>query len=42
VAGSVIGYGVGSLMWKLNREREKNQPRVAFTGESVEVSWEFK
>jgi hypothetical protein len=42
VAGSVIGYGVGSLMWKLNREREKNQPQVAFTGESVEVSWEFK
>ena len=41
-AGSVLGYGVGSLMWSLNREREKDKPRVAFTGESVEVSWEFK
>jgi len=42
VAGSVLGYGVGSLMWNLNREREKSDPRIAFTGESVEVSWEFK
>ena len=42
VAGSVLGYGVGSLMWNLNREKDKNKPRVAFTGESVEVSWDFK
>jgi len=42
VAGSVLGYGVGSLMWNLNREKAKNRPQVAFTGESVEVSWEFK
>jgi membrane-associated phospholipid phosphatase len=42
VAGSVLGYGIGSLMWHLNREKAKNQPRVAFSGESVEASWEFK
>jgi hypothetical protein len=38
----VLGYGIGSLMWHLNREKAKNQPRVAFTGESVEVSWDFR
>ncbi|MGQ0578873.1 MAG: YjbH domain-containing protein [Betaproteobacteria bacterium] len=40
VAGSVIGYGIGSLMWKLNSAKAKNAPRLAFTGQSVEVSWE--
>lgn len=42
VVGSVLGYGVGSLVWNLNREKAKNDPRIAFTGESVEVSWDFK
>lgn len=41
VAGSALGYGIGSLMWKLNREREKGDPVVTFTGDSVEVSWEY-
>jgi hypothetical protein len=41
VAGSVLGYGVGSLMWNLNREREKNQPRISLALDRVEVSWEI-
>ncbi len=42
VAGSVLGYGIGSLMWHLNREREKNQPRISVALDRVEVSWDFK
>jgi len=42
VAGSVLGYGIGSLMWNLNREREKNQPRISLALDRVEVSWDFK
>jgi membrane-associated phospholipid phosphatase len=41
VAGSVLGYGIGSLMWNLNREREKNQPRISVARDRVEVSWDF-
>jgi membrane-associated phospholipid phosphatase len=41
VAGSVLGYGVGSLMWKLNREKAKNQPRISLALDRVEVSWEI-
>jgi membrane-associated phospholipid phosphatase len=41
VAGSVLGYGVGSLMWNLNREREKKQPRISLALDRVEVSWEI-
>jgi hypothetical protein len=42
VAGSALGYGIGSLMWNLNREREKNQPRISLALDRVEVSWELK
>jgi membrane-associated phospholipid phosphatase len=42
VAGSFIGYGVGSLMWTLNREREKGDPKVTVRPDRVEVAWEFR
>jgi hypothetical protein len=42
VAGSAIGYGIGSLMWKLNREREKGDPVVSVGTDRVEVAWEFR
>ncbi|MGH8767402.1 MAG: YjbH domain-containing protein [Burkholderiales bacterium] len=42
VAGSVLGYGIGSLIWDLNRERERNQPRISLALDRVEVSWDFK
>jgi hypothetical protein len=41
VAGSFIGYGVGSLMWSLNRDRAKGDPQVAVKGQRAEVSWEY-
>jgi membrane-associated phospholipid phosphatase len=42
VAGSFIGYGVGSLMWTLNKERQKGDPKVAVRADGVEVAWEFR
>ncbi|MEO8159624.1 MAG: YjbH domain-containing protein [Betaproteobacteria bacterium] len=42
VAGSFIGYGLGSLMWTLNREREKGDPMVTVNATGVEASWEFR
>ena len=42
VAGSFIGYGVGSLMWTLNRERAKGDPQVSVRPDGVEVAWEFR
>ena len=41
VAGSFIGYGVGSLMWTLNRDRQKGEPTVSVTAEGVDVAWKF-
>ena len=41
VAGSFIGYGVGSLMWTLNRDRAKGEAKVNVTAEGVEVAWEW-
>ena len=41
VAGSFIGYGVGSLMWSLNRERAKGEPKVTVRPDGVEVAWEW-
>ncbi len=42
VAGSVIGYGVGSLMWSLNRQRQKGEPQITVRPDGVEVAWEFR
>jgi membrane-associated phospholipid phosphatase len=42
VAGSFIGYGVGSLMWSLNKERQKGDPKVSVRPDGVEVAWEFR
>ncbi|HEX7811434.1 MAG TPA: YjbH domain-containing protein [Burkholderiales bacterium] len=42
VAGSAIGYGIGSLMWSLNRERAKGDPTVSVGVDRVEVAWEFR
>ena len=41
VAGSAIGYGIGSLMWHLNRDRYKNAPRIAITPDRVYATWEY-
>ncbi|HUF21658.1 MAG TPA: YjbH domain-containing protein [Burkholderiales bacterium] len=41
VAGAAIGYGVGSLMWHLNREREKHLPQIALTPDRVYATWEY-
>lgn len=42
VAGSFIGYGIGSLMWSLNKDRQKGDPTVNVTSTGVEASWEFR
>ena len=42
VAGSFIGYGVGSLMWSLNREKAKGEPKVTVRPDGVEVAWDFR
>ena len=42
VAGSFIGYGVGSLIWSLNKERQKGDPKVTVRPDGVEVAWEFR
>ena len=42
VAGSFIGYGVGSLMWALNRDRQKGDPQVSVRPDGVEVAWEIR
>ena len=42
IAGSFIGYGVGSLMWTLNKDRQKGDPKVSVSATGVEASWEFR
>jgi len=42
VAGSFIGYGIGSLMWTLNKDRQKGDPTVNVTATGVEVGWDFR
>ena len=42
VAGSFIGYGIGSLMWTLNKDRQKGDPKVSVNATGVEASWEFR
>jgi membrane-associated phospholipid phosphatase len=42
VAGSFIGYGVGSLMWSLNKEREKGEPKISVRPDGVDLTWEFR
>ncbi|MEO8164337.1 MAG: YjbH domain-containing protein [Betaproteobacteria bacterium] len=42
VAGSFIGYGAGSLMWSLNRERGKDEPKITVHPDRVEVMWAFR
>jgi hypothetical protein len=41
VAGSFIGYGLGSLMWSLNRDRQKGDPKISVSAQGVEVGWEY-
>jgi membrane-associated phospholipid phosphatase len=41
VAGSFIGYGVGSLMWTLNRERAKGDAKISVRPDGVAAAWEF-
>ncbi len=41
VAGSLLGWGIGSLMWELNRDREEGAPRVTITPNSVQATWEY-
>jgi membrane-associated phospholipid phosphatase len=41
VAGSLLGWGIGTLMWNLNREREKELPHVSVGKNSVYMTWEY-
>ena len=41
VAGSFLGWGIGTLMWNLNKENEKTLPSVSFDGRSVYTTWEY-
>ena len=41
VAGSLLGWGIGSLMWHLNRERDKDMPMVTVTPRSVHATWTY-
>ena len=41
VGASLLGWGVGTLMWELNRERAKDLPRVSVTTDSVYATWEY-
>jgi hypothetical protein len=42
IAGSFIGYGVGALMWTLNKDRQKGDPKVTVRADRVEAAWEFR
>jgi membrane-associated phospholipid phosphatase len=41
VGASLLGWGVGSVMWELNRERGKRAPRVTVTPDSVHATWAY-
>ncbi len=41
VAASLLGWGVGTLMWELNRERAKDMPLVTVTPNSVHATWSY-
>jgi membrane-associated phospholipid phosphatase len=41
VAGSFLGWGIGTLMWNLNKEREKSLPSIGITGDTVYATWEY-
>jgi hypothetical protein len=41
IAGSLLGWGVGALMWQLNREHDKNMPTVTVTPRSVHATWTY-
>jgi membrane-associated phospholipid phosphatase len=43
VAGSLIGYWLGSLAWEARRDARsaRNAPKVAVGLDNVSVAWEF-
>jgi membrane-associated phospholipid phosphatase len=41
VAASLLGWGIGTLMWKLNSECAKNMPMVTVTPSSVHATWMY-
>jgi membrane-associated phospholipid phosphatase len=41
VAGSLLGWGIGTLMWNLNSERDKRLPQVSVGKDSVYMTWEY-
>lgn len=40
VAGSLLGYAVGSLLWNAHRKPDRYSPQVIFTGDGVAVAWQ--
>lgn len=41
VAGSLLGWGIGTLMWELNRDRDKGMPLVTVSPNSVNATWTY-
>jgi len=41
VAGSVLGYTIGSVFWQSSRSPKKGEPRVMIHPKGVNVAWEF-
>ena len=43
VAGSLLGYALGSLAWEARRDSRqgKNAPKIAVGMDSVSVAWDF-
>ena len=41
VAGSLLGYGIGRIMWETSQVQNKGAPRALVTPSSVDFAWSF-
>ena len=41
VAGSVLGYAIGKVLWQSSRTPQKGAPRVMIHPSGVNVAWEL-
>jgi hypothetical protein len=41
VGGSLLGWGIGSLMWNLNRIEDKARPEISVGRDRVYMKWEY-
>ena len=41
VAGSLLGYGIGRIMWESSQAQNKGAPRAMVTPNSVALAWSF-